>query len=68
MQARSAAVCAAVSVGGLTVVEIVWPPVLTVSVIFGTVPLSCRASSDRAPTAVVTPGIFATSLIATEGR
>jgi len=68
MQVRSAAACAAVSFGGFTVVEIVWPPVLTVSVIFGAVPLSCSASREGTPTAEVTPGIFATSLIATEGK
>ena len=68
MQVRSAVVCAAVSVGGLTVVEIVWPPSLTVSVIFGTVPLSCRASRERAPTAALTPGILATSLIGDRGE
>ena len=68
MHVRSTAVCAAVSVGGFTVVEIVWPPVLTVSVIFGTVPLSWSALRESAPTADVTPGILATSLIATDGK
>ena len=61
MHVRSAAVCAAVSVGGSTVVEIVWPPVLTV-------PLSWSALRESAPTAEVTPGILATSLIATDGK
>ena len=61
MHVRSTAVCAAVSVGGSTVVEIVWPPVLTV-------PLSWSALRESAPTADVTPGILATSLIATDGK
>ena len=69
MQDRSAACCAAVSWdGGFTVVFIFCPPVFTVSVIVGTVPVSCSACSESAPTAEVTPEIFATSLTATLGK
>ena len=68
MQVRSAACWAAVSTGGFTVVETVWPPVLTDAVILGTVPVSWSASSDRAPTALVTPLTLATVLTASLGN
>src|ERR1035437_1227689 len=68
MQLRSADCCVDVRTGGFTVAEIVCPPVLIEAVILGTVPVSCSASSESAPTLLATPLILATSLIAGEGK
>ena len=46
----------------------VCPPVVTVSVTVGTVPVSCSACSDRAGTAACTPLILATSDTASCGK
>src|ERR1700722_11436247 len=68
MQARTAALWAAVNGGGLATLEIVWPPVVTVSVSLGTGPVSWRAWSDRPGTAEATPLTLATSDTATLGN
>ncbi len=47
---------------------IVWPPVVTVSVWLGTVPVSCSACSERPGTAEATPLTEATSLTAAFGN
>ncbi len=68
MQARTAALWAAVNGGGFCTLVIVWPPVVTVSVSLGTVPVSWSAWSDRPGTAEATPFTLATSDTATLGK
>ena len=66
--ARTEASWAAVSGGGFCTLVIVCPPVVTVSVWAGTVPVSCRACRDRPGTAEATPLTEATSATAALGK
>ena len=68
MQARTDASWAAVKGGGLATLLIVWPPVVTVSVTLGTVPVSCSAWRDNPGTADETPLTEATSDTAALGN
>ena len=67
-QARTESSWAAVSGGGRWTLVMVWPPVVTVSVSLGTVPVSWRACRERPGTAEATPLMAATSVTAAWGN
>ncbi len=66
--ARTASSWAEVSGGGCWTLVIVWPPVVTVSVSLGTVPVSWSAWRERPGTAEATPFTAATSATAALGK
>src|SRR5438132_7424292 len=68
MHLKAACCSASVRGAGRCTDEMVWPPVVNVSVICGTVPVSCSACSDSPGTADCTPGTDVTVCTACCGK